>query len=157
VLLPDGDGVDLLREIRETTSAHETAIMLLSTEAEVRDRIRGLTTGADEYVGKPYEPSYVVARARELLRHGQDAATSEAETILLIDDSVTFREALREALEQCSYRVIVAGSGEDGLRWRPTSGRRQSSSTAFSRASTALRSFAASGSTPRFGGCRACC
>ena len=64
VLLPDGDGIELLQEIRAMPSAGATAVMLLSTEAEVRDRIRGLTTGADEYVGKPYDPTYLVGRAR---------------------------------------------------------------------------------------------
>src|SRR5260370_15393590 len=63
VLLPDGDGVELLQEIRATPSASGTAVMMLSTEAEIHDRIRGLTTGADEYVGKPYQPAYVVSRA----------------------------------------------------------------------------------------------
>ncbi len=43
-------------------------VMLLSTEAQVRDRIHGLKTGADEYIGKPYDSGYVVARARELMR-----------------------------------------------------------------------------------------
>ena len=113
VLLPDGDGIELLREIRADGTASATPVMLLSTEAEVRDRIRGLTTGADEYVGKPYDPGYLVARARELAR-GR-AAAHEVHTILLIDDSVTFREELKAALEQASYRVLVAGSGEEGL------------------------------------------
>jgi two-component system, NtrC family, sensor kinase len=116
VLLPDGNGVELLEEIRATPSANATAVMLLSTEAEIRDRVHGLTTGADEYVGKPYDPVYVVARARELLRRGGEAVTPAPETILLIDDSVTFREELKSALEQASFRVLVAGSGEDGLR-----------------------------------------
>jgi DNA-binding response OmpR family regulator len=121
VLLPDGDGLQLLAEIRARRDAKATAVMLLSTEAEVRDRVRGLTTGADEYVGKPYEPGYVVARARELMsRHeaeGRHAGNSAPvpETILLIDDSVTFREELKAALEQASYRVLVAGTGEEGL------------------------------------------
>jgi len=57
-----------------------------------------------------------VARARELLRRGGEAVTPAPETILLIDDSVTFREELKSALEQASFRVLVAGSGEDGLR-----------------------------------------
>ena len=78
VLLPDGDGIELLEEIRATPSASDTTVMLLSTEAEVRHRIRGLTTGADEYIGKPYEASYVVARARELVRRGQTAAAPGA-------------------------------------------------------------------------------
>ena len=116
VLLPDGDGVELLAEIRAMPQASGTAVMLLSTEVEVRDRIRGLTTGADEYVGKPYDPGYMVARARELVRRASDAAAPVQETVLLIDDSVTFREAIKEALESASYRVFVAGSGEEGLR-----------------------------------------
>ena len=74
VLLPDGDGVDLLREIRASPSTASMGVMLLSTEAEVRDRIRGLTTGADDYVGKPYETSYIVARARVLQRAAEQSA-----------------------------------------------------------------------------------
>lgn len=116
VLLPDGDGIELLQEIRAMPQASGTAVMLLSTEAEIRDRIRGLTTGADEYVGKPYDPGYMVARARELVRRGSGTAAPGQETVLLIDDSVTFREAIKAALESASYRVLIAGSGEEGLR-----------------------------------------
>jgi DNA-binding response OmpR family regulator len=115
VILPDADGIDLLREIRESPRTSSLPVMLLSTEAEVRHRIRGLTTGADEYIGKPYEPGYVTARARELIRRGQTSATPGRETILIIDDSVTFREALKQALEEANYQVEVAGTGEEGL------------------------------------------
>jgi DNA-binding response OmpR family regulator len=116
VLLPDGDGVELLREIRAMPGARDTAVMLLSTEAEIRDRVRGLTTGADEYVGKPYDPAFVAARARELARRGNGAGAPDARTVLIVDDSVTFREELKAALEAASYRVVAAGSGEEGLR-----------------------------------------
>jgi two-component system, NtrC family, sensor kinase len=116
VLLHDGDGIDLLREIRGMPVGGATAVMMLSTETEVRDRVRGLMTGADEYVGKPYDPAYLVGRARELVRGRGDSASSGQETIVLIDDSVTFREELKRALEQATYRVVVAGSGEEGLR-----------------------------------------
>ncbi|HTV87445.1 MAG TPA: response regulator [Stellaceae bacterium] len=117
VLLPDGDGIDLLREIRETPSTRATPVMLLSTESEVADRVRGMTTGADEYVGKPYERSYLVARARALIdRTAGSAAVSHRVAILVIDDSVTFREALRGVLEAASFRVVVASSGEEGLQ-----------------------------------------
>jgi DNA-binding response OmpR family regulator len=117
VLLPDGDGVDLLREIRQTAATAETLIMLLSSEAEVSDRTRGLKTGADEYIGKPYDQFYVVARALELLRKrepGSGAARST--TVLIIDDSPTFREELKSVLESSGYAVVIAGTGEDGLR-----------------------------------------
>jgi len=116
VLLPDGDGVDLLKELRASDGASGAVVLMLSTEAEVKDRLRGLRTGADEYVGKPYDTHYVVARARELLRARQAEAAPGRSTILVIDDSVTFREALRQALEEAGYAVLVAGSGEEGLR-----------------------------------------
>ncbi len=116
VLLPDADGVELLKEIRETPQWADTAIMLLSTEAQVRDRVRGLKTGADEYIGKPYEASYVVSRARELLRRGQAVDAEARETILIIDDSPTFRDRLQDALEGAGYDVLAASSGEEGLR-----------------------------------------
>jgi len=118
VRLPDGDGVDLLRDIRRAPATPPPIVLMLSSEADVADRVRGLRTGADEYVGKPYDAAYVVARVEELLR-GPAAAEAESggpASILVIDDSVTFREELRGALEAAGYRVWTAGTGEDGLR-----------------------------------------
>jgi two-component system, NtrC family, sensor kinase len=111
VVLPDADGVGLLRELRARHSPPAT--LLLSTEAEVRDRIRGLETGADDYVGKPYDSGYVIARARALLGTGGTHARS---TILIVDDSVTFREELKRSLEAHDYLVAAAPNGEEGLK-----------------------------------------
>jgi two-component system NtrC family sensor kinase len=117
VLLPDGDGIDFLAEVRRAPRASGTPIMLLSTEADVRDRIRGLQTGADEYVGKPYDAAYVVARAQELARPSITERTGgSAATILVIDDSATFREQLKSELEAAGYTVVTRATGEDGLR-----------------------------------------
>lgn len=116
ILLPDADGIEFLQEIRATPAADDMAVMLLSTESEVRDRVRGLTTGADEFIGKPYDKTYLVARARELLRGQRMTVATVEATILVIDDSPTFREGLKEALEQESYRVFTAITGEEGLR-----------------------------------------
>ncbi len=117
VLLPDGDGIELLAWVRATPATSSLPVLLLSSEAEVRDRIRGLQTGADEYVGKPYDRAYVVARTQELLRRGSvEAAQSAAATVLVIDDSATFRNELRDALVGAGYEVVVAASGEEGLR-----------------------------------------
>ncbi len=115
VLLPDGDGVDLLKELRANQSTAGVLVLMLSSEAEVKDRIRGLQTGADDYVGKPYDTGYVVARARELLRARQPHS-AERPTVLVIDDSPTFRDELRRALESAGYLVLAASSGEEGLR-----------------------------------------
>jgi two-component system NtrC family sensor kinase len=123
VVLPDGDGVELLREIRARPATSELPILMLSSEAQVKDRIRGIKTGASDYVGKPYDTNYVIARARELLLGGQphtESATTPKPVILVIDDSVTFREELRRALEGLGYEVITATSGEKGLRLAST-------------------------------------
>lgn len=94
VLLPDGNGVDFLRELRTIPATAVTPVVLLSSEAEVRDRVRGLKTGASEYVGKPYESSYVVGRSLELLRKSSTAPESRGSTtVLVIDDSATFRKS----------------------------------------------------------------
>jgi two-component system, NtrC family, sensor kinase len=116
VVLPDGDGVALLEELRSSRDGASLTILMLSSEAEVADRIRGLRTGADEYVGKPYDTGYVVAKAGELARARRVGGAEERATVLVIDDSVTFREALRGALEVEGYDVLVASSGEEGLR-----------------------------------------
>jgi len=116
VLLPDGDGIELLKEMRGSASGQAMVILMLSTEAEVKDRIRALQTGADAYIGKPYDTSYVVAKTRELLRARRAAPQAERPpTILIIDDSLTFREELHTVLERAGYTVLAATSGEEGL------------------------------------------
>jgi DNA-binding response OmpR family regulator len=115
VILPDGDGVEILEQIRSQPATSTLPILMLSSEAEIKDRIRGLRTGADDYVGKPYDSGHVVARARELVRHRKGVA-SERDAVLVIDDSPTFREALRSLLEGGGYEVATAASGEEGLR-----------------------------------------
>jgi two-component system NtrC family sensor kinase len=114
VRLPDGDGVELLREIRSDAGSH-VRVMMLSSDAAVRDRMRGLDAGADEYVGKPYDRDYVISRAQELLRF-DDATRGAAICVLVVDDSATFRHALADALAAEGYKVLTAASGEEGLR-----------------------------------------
>jgi DNA-binding response OmpR family regulator len=113
VLLPDGDGVEFLAEMRADPKTASIPVLMLSSEAEVKDRVRGLKTGADEYVGKPYDDKYVVAKARELLRARQPVG--DKQTVLVVDDSLTFREALAAALDADGYAVVTAGSAEEGL------------------------------------------
>src|SRR6266481_6449949 len=117
VVLADADGIEFLGEIKNSAATARIPVMLLSSESEVRDRIRGLKTGADEYVGKPYDQFYVVARARELVRKEESGnGNPKSTTILIIDDSPTFREELKSALESSEYVVITAPTGEEGLR-----------------------------------------
>jgi DNA-binding response OmpR family regulator len=120
VLLPDGDGIELLKEFRATPAGADLPVLMLSTEAEVKDRIRGLLTGSSDYIGKPYERDYVVARAGELLSNGHQkdprAQPDARPTVLVIDDSETFRERFGELLREQGFGVISAATGEEGLR-----------------------------------------
>jgi two-component system NtrC family sensor kinase len=119
VLLPDADGVDVLRTLRTDPATKTLPVLMLSSEAQVKDRIRGLQTGADEYVGKPYDSAYLVARAEELVRaRGGEVvgASTGRQRILVIDDSATVRQMMLEALEGAGYEVLPAGSGLEGLR-----------------------------------------
>jgi two-component system, NtrC family, sensor kinase len=113
VLLPDADGIELLTEIRTSPVTAETPVVMLSSETEVKDRIRGLRTGADEYVGKPYDARYLVAKVEELVRTRR---TTGATTILVVDDSPTFRAVLRDAFHGAGHDVLEAATGEEGLR-----------------------------------------
>jgi len=116
VLLPDDDGIELLRMIRETPRTAGMAVIMLSSEAEVRHRVRGLKAGADDYVGKPYDAAFLVGRARDHMRRFASPERRRGDTILVIDDSPTFRNALQEMLEEAGYEVLSAASGEEGLR-----------------------------------------
>lgn len=113
VRLPDGDGIDFLHEIRADKRVAALPILMLSSEADVADRVRGLQTGANDYVGKPYDTNFIIARIRELVVFPSLPASR---LVLTIDDSLTFREGLAAALTGVGYEVVMASSGEEGLR-----------------------------------------
>lgn len=69
VMLPGCDGVTLCRQWREQSI--ETPILMLSARATHDDRILGLTTGADDYLTKPFDPGELLARVQALLRRAR--------------------------------------------------------------------------------------
>ncbi len=117
VLLPDADGVDVLHALRAQPATASVPVLMLSTEAQVKDRIRGLQTGADEYVGKPYDSAYLVARAQELVHQPAPCGTvSQASAVLVIASSPDVREPLEKALGGSGHTVVAAATGLEGLR-----------------------------------------
>ena len=66
--LPDGDGVDLLGEIREDEKLGSLPVIILTAKKEVADKIAGLRVGADDYVAKPFNTEELVARVATILR-----------------------------------------------------------------------------------------
>jgi DNA-binding response OmpR family regulator len=64
--LPDGDGLDVLSDLRERGST--VPVLILSARGEVRDRVEGLELGADDYLTKPFAFDELLARVRARLR-----------------------------------------------------------------------------------------
>ncbi|WP_410013501.1 response regulator transcription factor [Sodalis sp. RH24] len=70
--LPDGDGLDFLRELRAT--GYMTPCLILTARDALHDRVDGLESGADDYVTKPFAMSELVARIRTLMRRPAETA-----------------------------------------------------------------------------------
>ena len=65
VMLPGKDGFEIMREVRKT---NDIPIIMLTARGDVIDRVSGLELGADDYLGKPFEPRELVARIQTILR-----------------------------------------------------------------------------------------
>ena len=79
VMLPDGDGRDVLRTIRETS---RTPVVMLTARGEEMDRVLGLELGADDYVTKPFSAAELAARIRAVLRRAGDEPAAEPGSVL---------------------------------------------------------------------------
>ncbi len=75
LMLPDGDGLEVCRRIRQTS---DLPILMLTARGDAMDRVVGLEIGADDYLPKPFEPRELLARLRALLRRGAATAPRDA-------------------------------------------------------------------------------
>ena len=71
LMLPDGDGLDLTRELRADARLRRLPLLMLTARGEPLDRVLGLELGADDYLAKPFEPRELLARIKALLRRAQ--------------------------------------------------------------------------------------
>lgn len=67
-MLPKASGVEVCRRLRARQETRNTPIVMLTARGEESDRIRGLDTGADDYVTKPFSMSELLARVRAVMR-----------------------------------------------------------------------------------------
>ncbi|HUX70527.1 MAG TPA: response regulator transcription factor [Cellulomonadaceae bacterium] len=85
MMLPDIDGLQVLRRIRANTP--HVPVLFLTARDAVEDRVAGLTAGGDDYVTKPFSLEEVVARLRALLRR-TGAVTAQDEALLVVGDLI---------------------------------------------------------------------
>jgi DNA-binding response OmpR family regulator len=107
LMLPDADGVELCRVIRQTS---DIPIIMLTARAEEAARIVGLEVGADDYVTKPFSPKELLARIRAVLRRtGRREAPPSSGTKV--------HQAADIVLDEARYEVFLQGRS---LRLTPT-------------------------------------
>jgi DNA-binding response OmpR family regulator len=77
LMLPDGDGLDFTRTLRAEPRFRRLPLLMLTARGEPTDRIVGLEIGADDYLGKPFEPRELLARVKALLRRAAPERQSD--------------------------------------------------------------------------------
>ena len=96
-MMPHLSGIEVCRQIKSNPDTRAIPVIMLSAKSEEADRVRGLETGADDYVVKPYSVSELMARVRGQLRRVRPATVGQ---ILTYDDILLNAE---------TYRVSRAG------------------------------------------------
>ncbi|HEU4411499.1 MAG TPA: response regulator [Polyangiaceae bacterium] len=113
--LPGASGIEVLRFLRQSHDETVLPVLMLTVQSSKADLAEGLAAGANDYVGKPFDPIELRARVRTLARikwlHERAARDEQA---------VREREAqLRLALEASSTGLWVWDSADDGVGWSP--------------------------------------
>ena len=104
-MLPNLSGLEICRRLRRSPETANVPIIMLTARADEPDRIRGLETGADDYVTKPFSPKELMARIQAVLRRVRPA---------LVADCMTFEDI---TLDNVSHRVT---RGETPVHLGPT-------------------------------------
>ena len=76
-MLPELSGIEVCRRIRSRPESRALPVIMLTARGEEHDRVRGLETGADDYLVKPFSPAELIARIRGLLRRSRPGLTGE--------------------------------------------------------------------------------
>lgn len=118
VVMPKMNGYQVVAAVRADTSIAATPIMLLTSMAE-RAQVRlGMTSGADDYLPKPYRPQELIEAARALL---QRSRTHEAAAMHVLHDR--FADALRAQQDALSFKYEHQLANELSARWDRETGR----------------------------------
>ncbi|HUC85700.1 MAG TPA: response regulator transcription factor [Candidatus Acidoferrales bacterium] len=101
VMLPRIDGWELLRRLRKTK---KTPVLMLTARDQTRDRVKGLDTGADDYVVKPFDLEEVFARLRAIIRRSTNQTTNVIELGAVKIDTAARNVLLKDRLVDLTAR-----------------------------------------------------
>lgn len=77
-MLPNLSGIEICRRIRREKTTRNIPVIMLTARSEENDRIRGLDTGADDYITKPFSPKELLARIKAILRRIRPALSDQS-------------------------------------------------------------------------------
>lgn len=78
IMLPDMDGMEILKRIREDERTKHLFVILITAKSERMDKIRGLDLGADDYITKPFDVLELISRVKAVLRRAENRTKSTA-------------------------------------------------------------------------------
>lgn len=96
-MLPGQPGVEFARRLRASDETRDIPIIMLTARGEEAEKIRGLESGADDYMTKPFSPKELVARIKAVLRR---SGVNDGETITVEDLT----------LDQAAHRAVISGA-----------------------------------------------
>ena len=76
-MLPGGSGIQFIKHLKRESMTRDIPVVMLTARGEEEDRVRGLETGADDYITKPFSPKELVARIKAVMRRISPMAVEE--------------------------------------------------------------------------------
>ncbi|WP_420342586.1 phosphate regulon transcriptional regulator PhoB [Paenirhodobacter sp.] len=120
-MLPNVSGIEICRRVKANPETRAIPIIMLSARSEEADRVRGLETGADDYVVKPYSVVELMARLRTQLRRTRPATMGERlvyeDIILDAGEHRVFRDGQQLKLGPTEFRLLSTLMEKPGRVW----------------------------------------
>ncbi len=120
-MLPNVSGVEVCRQLKSDVDMKNIPIIIISARTEEADRVRGLDTGADDYITKPYSVGELLARIRTQLRRTRPAAIGD---VIEVDDLRldlgsyrAYRSDAELVLGPTEFRLLAAFMERPGRVW----------------------------------------
>ncbi len=120
-MLPGVSGIEICRRLKARPATRHVPVIMISARTEEVDRVRGLETGADDYVVKPYAVNELMARVRAQLRRTRPAAVGQtltyADIRLQPEAHLVTRDGKPLKLGPTEYRLLLTFMEQPGRVW----------------------------------------
>jgi len=109
-MLPNLSGIEICRQIRANYQTRHLPVIMLTAKGEDPDRVRGLNTGADDYMVKPYSPAELIARIQALLRRSNPESLADvlnfADISMDLQEHLVSRDGIPVKLGPTEFRLL---------------------------------------------------